>query len=190
MTDRGTTLEQRERRPVTLSAARLRSAATLPGLCALHGRDATHRVTARFVSGPEPWSYVLLLVGGLPFVIMYLVLRRTLVAPAWPVCDACLGRMRTVGRVGWAMLAGGGVAFVGGLSAGIAGYPYAGGYTMFAGLGVLVISPIVLALRRDPILGLRIAIPKDGRSVVLRNPDPAFATAAVRKGRSGSPIKE
>jgi len=61
----------------------------VPDVCSRHGNPATYREEITFTSRPPGWSYVLLLLGLLPFVVMYLATRRKVTVPAWPFCDEC-----------------------------------------------------------------------------------------------------
>jgi len=61
----------------------------MPDVCARHGEPAVQRRKVSFSSRPPAWSYVLILVGVLLFVIVAMAMRKTVVAPAWPFCARC-----------------------------------------------------------------------------------------------------
>lgn len=78
------------------------TASALPRCCTRHGRPAvtTRRVT--FYSRPEPWSYLLLLLGvGVLVLLVISLTRKRYYAPAWPFCDLCQAQRRRSLRLGW-----------------------------------------------------------------------------------------
>ena len=77
-------------KPLYLPAPMAASGYGLPEVCQRHGRPAVARQRITFQSRPPVWTYILIFLGFLLFVIVALVLRKKIVAAAWPVCDACL----------------------------------------------------------------------------------------------------
>lgn len=64
------------------------AAGLAPTVCAPHHRSGrTQRIS--FQSRTPGWVWVTLLIGVLWALIIAAVLRKTVVAPAWPVCDQC-----------------------------------------------------------------------------------------------------
>src|SRR5581483_7985010 len=70
-------------------------------LCSRHGQAVAKRVTARLESSPPPWSYVLLILGALPFIIVVLAMARRLRVDGWPVCADCVSLRRKRLALGW-----------------------------------------------------------------------------------------
>jgi len=64
-----------------------------PSVCVPHQR-AGGAVAVKFVSKTPPWVYLTLFVGLIWPVIISAILRKTVTAPAWPVCDRCTGERR------------------------------------------------------------------------------------------------
>jgi hypothetical protein len=83
---------------------------TGPTVCSRHGHRATQMRPHRFSSRPPLWSYPLLLLGILPFVLVTATVRRRVEAPFWPVCASCRTRRR---RLRWS----GAVLFLGAVTA-------------------------------------------------------------------------
>src|SRR5690242_10547208 len=61
----------------------------MPDVCARHGEPAVERRKVSFSTRPPAWSYVLILVGVLLFLIVAFAMRKTVVVPAWPFCARC-----------------------------------------------------------------------------------------------------
>ncbi|MBU2666964.1 hypothetical protein KOI35_25975 [Actinoplanes bogorensis] len=85
----------------------------IPTVCAKHGEPAVPAASQKkvqFISKPPAWSYALILLGALPFLIVVLVTRKTVVASAWPFCAQCdaarkRGLFITLGLVAAAIVA-------------------------------------------------------------------------------------
>src|SRR5262245_52821238 len=108
---------------VVLPVTRAGSVRRVPSVCVRHGARATRQVPVAFYSAPPLWTLPLFLLGALPFLVVYMAMRKTVKVKAWPVCDACLAlshRVRLTGRV---LLVGGGIAFPGGIALGITTSP-------------------------------------------------------------------
>src|SRR5690349_25152485 len=61
----------------------------MPDVCARHGEPAVERRKVSFSTRPPAWSYVLILVGVLRFLIVAFAMRKTVVVPSWPFCARC-----------------------------------------------------------------------------------------------------
>ena len=66
----------------------------VPSVCSRHGEPVAKRRKTTFQSRPPPWSYLLILVGVLVFVIVAAVLRKQLAASGWPFCARCVDERR------------------------------------------------------------------------------------------------
>jgi len=64
-----------------------------PAACVPHQR-AGGATAVKFVSKTPPWVYLTLFVGLIWPVIIAAILRKTVAAPAWPVCDRCTSERR------------------------------------------------------------------------------------------------
>lgn len=74
-----------------------------PQVCVPHGRTgSTAKVT--FQSRTPWWVWLTVLVGLLVALILALVLRKTVIAPAWPVCDECRRERRQRLVLAWLAL--------------------------------------------------------------------------------------
>src|SRR2546423_3176717 len=85
----------------------------VPTVCSRHGEPAERMRRIRLISRPPQWSYVLLVVGALPFLIVVHALRKTVKAPAWPFCVQCRSRSRLWASIGLGMVALAVVTWVG-----------------------------------------------------------------------------
>jgi hypothetical protein len=74
---------------VKISAAAVAAGRHVPDVCVRHGEPAVARPTVTLISKPAPWTYLLILFGVLPWVIVVTMTRKTIVAPAWPWCARC-----------------------------------------------------------------------------------------------------
>src|SRR5262245_38039084 len=81
---------------VELPVSRAGTVKRVPSVCVRHGARPTREVPVRFYSAPRPWMLPLFLLGVIPFTVVYLALRKTVSANAWPVCDECLAGLRRV----------------------------------------------------------------------------------------------
>ena len=97
---------------ILLPASLVSSGEGIPTICSRHGRESTTASKCRFVSRPPRWTAVLLLAGALPYLIVVTALRKTVLAPYWPLCGACTQRKRSLLFGGLATLAGAVMLFV------------------------------------------------------------------------------
>jgi hypothetical protein len=84
--------------------ARAVAAGFAPASCVAHRRTGS-TVTVSFVSRTPWWVYLTFFAGVIVFLILALVLRKTVVAPAWPICDECRRDRRKHLVLAWAALA-------------------------------------------------------------------------------------
>jgi hypothetical protein len=76
-----------------------------PEVCVRHGRRPVATRKATFLSPIPLWMYATILAGLLIFVILVSVLRKKVVAPAWPLCDQCLAERRRNLTLMWVSIA-------------------------------------------------------------------------------------
>jgi hypothetical protein len=81
----------------------------VPDVCARHGVAAKRRRVDISVQPSSVWLF--LLVGVIFFFLVRVFLAKTLRLPAWPVCDRCVRRRRTVFAVSAAVVLLGVAAF-------------------------------------------------------------------------------
>jgi hypothetical protein len=163
--------------PLFLPAQMAASGAALPDLCQRHGRPAVKRVKARFVSPLPVWTYLLLLAGFLPFVIVAEVTRKRIDSLAWPVCASCLQvRRRNLAVAG--VLA---VAMFGALFLGSAVAVLVVEAALFVGL-VVVLS----RLQWNVIAAADVT--RDGIALRLRQPFSGYERALPPPPTSGQPL--
>jgi len=89
------------------------AAGHLPQVCAKHGQPATGTKSVKIISKPPAWAAVLIIVGVLPYLIVVMLLRKTVPAPAWPWCEQCTAERKTRLSVGFGVLALGLLLFAG-----------------------------------------------------------------------------
>ncbi len=82
------------------------SSGWVPAGCTRHQRAtvATRKVT--FLSVLPTWSYLLIFVSGIVFVIYAAVTRKKVVALAWPLCGECVATRRSNMRRVWVGVGG------------------------------------------------------------------------------------
>jgi hypothetical protein len=80
---------------VQIPSVQVTAARDLPQVCARHGRPADQMKSLRFASRPPVWTYALIPLGLLFFLIAVVVMRTDVWAPKWPWCSRC-GRLRVV----------------------------------------------------------------------------------------------
>jgi hypothetical protein len=73
----------------------------VPDTCTRHGRPAAGTRKVTFVSKTPTWTYLLLLLGILMFVIVASVMSKKATSPAWPLCEECLATRRRTMSLVW-----------------------------------------------------------------------------------------
>jgi hypothetical protein len=74
---------------IQIASSQVTAVRDLPQVCARHGRPATSAKSLRFSSRPRPWTYALIPLGLLFFLIAVRVMREDVWAPKWPWCHRC-----------------------------------------------------------------------------------------------------
>ncbi|MFI1992902.1 hypothetical protein [Actinoplanes sp. NPDC020271] len=74
---------------IAIPSGLVANGAGIPDVCSRHGEPASVRKAVEFWSKPPTWSYLLIALGALPFVIVTLILRKKVRAQAWPFCPQC-----------------------------------------------------------------------------------------------------
>src|SRR5262249_37873116 len=101
--------------PATIPAGWVEAGYGVPDVCARHGEPAAERPGLGIISRPPQWSYILILLGFLIFLIVVLAMRRKVTAPAWPFCAQCVQRRKRFLLVGWPLFLIGVAALIGSL---------------------------------------------------------------------------
>jgi hypothetical protein len=167
----------------------------VPTVCARHGQAATTPKKCQFMSKPPGWSYLLILVGVLAFLIAVMVTRKTVKAPIWPFCDTCRsGRTRWL-AIGLGVAAVSAVAMVAGIALPSAGSPDSTGTASDAsswGVGMFVVGllglcvGLLVAARANWVTVAGGVTSPDGQWVTFPKAHPAFA-AQVQALLAGAP---
>src|SRR5262245_18572614 len=76
----------------------------IPNVCPRHGLPPVRLVKAKFESRPPLWTYLFLLAGGLPYLIVAVAVTKNIKVRQWPECGKCvsLRHRRILG--GWALI--------------------------------------------------------------------------------------
>lgn len=158
-----------------LPAAMVTSGAGIPAVCSRHGDPAVRGRRVQFISRPPGWSYVLLLAGALPFVLVTMVLRKTLVAPRWPYCYRCNNRIR-FSRLGALVLILAAIATIAATITLGPDHPGVGpwGVLLFV---LLFIASLFVLIYSDPTRVARAEVTRDGYALRLRDVAPGFVSA-------------
>ena len=142
----------------------------VPGCCSRHDREASEYRKIKLISKPPGWSYALLLVGALGFLVAVLVTQKSVTAPRWPFCADCARTSRVVRPIALVGLALGMVGIVfGAASAGRSGGPI----LFLAGWVVLLVAAVV-AGRAHPRALSGAFVSADGMQVVVPKAQPQF----------------
>ncbi|WP_027346878.1 hypothetical protein [Hamadaea tsunoensis] len=72
----------------------------MPPVCAPHGAPGPVGVKAKIESSPPKWTYLLLLLGALPYIIVAAAMTKRVQAPLWPVCPQCTKQAQTLKLIG------------------------------------------------------------------------------------------
>jgi hypothetical protein len=75
---------------IAIPASLIENGTGIPHVCARHGESAVVGKPVKFWSKPPIWSYPLIVIGVLPFVIVTLLVRKEVRASAWPFCARCV----------------------------------------------------------------------------------------------------
>jgi hypothetical protein len=89
---------------IRIPAARV-AAGHLPQVCPKHGHATTETKSVKIISKPPAWTAVLIILGVLPYLIVVMLLRKTVPAPAWPWCEECSAERKTRFSIGFGTLA-------------------------------------------------------------------------------------
>jgi hypothetical protein len=110
----------------------------IPAVCAKHGEPAAVHKPVRFLSKAPGWSYLLILIGVLPFVIVNMLIRKEVQATAWPFCASCVKLHNTRLPVGIGLMLLWPLSFVAGSAAGDIGalFVLLGFVSLIVGLGL------------------------------------------------------
>jgi hypothetical protein len=80
------------------------AAGHLPHICARHGESPVAMRRIRFISKPPPWAPVLILAGGIVYLIVVSSLRKKIEAPAWAWCAQCKAQRSRMLGIGLGVL--------------------------------------------------------------------------------------
>jgi hypothetical protein len=157
---------------VTIPAGQV-AAGHLPPLCPRHGEQPIEMKKLRLFSKPPPWAAVLILLGVIVYLIVVLVMRKKVEAPAWPWCAQCKAqRSRNLG-IGLGVLGVGLLLFVGGAAMGSS--DMAPIVILLGFVGLLV--GLIVALRANPQVVSSAFVSRDGQFVEVAKADQRFAQA-------------
>lgn len=156
----------------------------LPSVCVLTGEPSDGVYRTRFTSRIGAWWFLLLL-GVVPFVIVWAVTRKTAMGRL-PVTERAFVSVEHQRRrrmaTSWSLYLGGLVVMIGGIVVSQTGRVVGAG--LFAAGVIVVVAGFVVAARTPTISGF---VEPSGRWVVLTNAHPSFAAAVDRQSRSGGP---
>jgi hypothetical protein len=145
-------------------------------VCARHGVPAELTVATRLESAPAPWTWALVPLGGIVFLLVRAVTRRELPAPRWAFCGRCQSRRLRRLAAGWALVAAAvlGLVFAIATSAPDSANPDLGFVQFLVLLAVGVAGWLVLLTSRWPVIA-RARVRRDDGDVEVRRPAAAFA---------------
>jgi hypothetical protein len=145
-----------------------------PTVCTRHGEPAVEQKRVTFISRNPGWSYILLLVGVIVFVIVAAAIRKTVTAEAWPFCARCNEERKRGLTVGLGLVAAGvvAIALVGVLPDG------PGSLSVLLGILLLVVGFVVAARGGNRALRAGGHVVDRGQTVQFDKADEAFAAQA------------
>ena len=123
-------------------------------------------------SRPPAWTYALMLLGGLG-IYAFLVLRKTVIAAAWPFCDACRTARRKQLWIGLGTMALGVLVITVLLASSARGD--AAWLTIVAGMLIVMGGLHYITMRFNWRRQSAAQVTKDGSAVLVHEPSPQFA---------------
>jgi hypothetical protein len=143
-------------------------------VCSRHGQpdEAGSGTPVRLFSRPPPWALLLILVGVLPYLIVVLVLRKTVDAAHWSFCAACRTQRQRRMAIGIGVVVLGLACFVAAASAGGPDGPLLTPLAM-----VVIICGAIVAGRAGRQFIAQATVSGDGQWVEVHNPHQQFAMA-------------
>jgi hypothetical protein len=153
-----------------------------PTVCARHGEPAQPRAKVRFISRPPAWSYILIIIGAVIFLIVVLATRKTVTAPAWPFCEKCRAMRSRLAMIGWSVAGAAVLLFILAIAVAASSSSDAVG-----GIAALMFLLSFLAILAGGVVVGRSAWPAiaggqvsgDGVWLQVTRPSPAFAQAGA-----------
>jgi len=152
---------------VQLPAGGVAAGMVTPPVCRKHGLPVRSTKKVTFVSRPAPWTYILIVVGALPFLIAVMLTRKSVKAGAWPFCERCSSDGRRNVLIGVGVLVLGDLLFVVGISQNAAALPLLGIVALVAGIVVAATGG------RVALAGGQVS--RDGQVITFRKPADTFA---------------
>jgi hypothetical protein len=152
-------------------AVLVRSGSGIPDVCSRHGLPATRRSRMVIESSPPGWTYATIPAGLLIFGILRAIMRKAIVAPAWPFCDRCRRRRGIAIAIASTIVAAGLATMVVGFQSSNVDV----GFTrFFVGLVIAMVGYIGFHWATPAsIAGARLT--RDGQQVTLKRASAAFA---------------
>jgi hypothetical protein len=157
---------------IAIPSTLIQNGTGIPGVCSRHGEPAVVGKPVKFWSKPPGWSYLLIIIGIVPFVIVSLLLRKEVQASAWPFCPQCVKQHKNWLTIGISLMLALPLSFVVGSAIGDAG-------ALLILLGFIAFMVGLVLQSR----GTYRALPwgftsQDGSVVDFPKAHPAFAAAA------------
>ncbi len=153
------------------------AAGHLPHICARHGEPPVAMKRIRFVSKPPPWAPVLILAGGIVYLIVVSAMRKKIEAPAWAWCAQCKAQRARLLGIGLGVLALGLLLIV----VGIATIEQSAGPLLFL-LGLVgLLAGAIVAARANFQAVASAFVSQDGQYLEVHKEDPRFVQA-LRQG--------
>lgn len=173
---------------VVVAAAAI-AAGLAPTACVPHRRTGA-TVPVKFASKAPLWVYLTVVVGLIWPVIISAILRKTVTAPAWPVCDQCAAERRRNQTWMWVSIGSWVPAFLL-FSVLPSGTPQALSWLL---IGVAALGPLIAAVwfsdRANPGRAVRGVVSPDGSTVSFPAkafPRPVVAAHESRSAASSAP---
>ena len=157
---------------ITIPAPLIVQGQYLPTVCARHGEPADRHKRVVFRSRIPGWTYVLLLIAVIVFIIVALAVQKRVQAPAWPFCPKCASRRRRGLLIGFVLLVLGIVGLFLGASA-PADASWAG-WVAFAS-AVIASAGLIFVARSNWAMAASGIATRDGTAVDVLRPAPEFA---------------
>lgn len=163
---------------ITLPSAQVAAGAGhLPPVCPRHGEPATEQRSVKLISKPPSWAPILILGGGILYLIVVLIVRKTVKAPAWPWCATCTAQRKKLLAIGLPILAVGVLLIFGGIATNSDASP------LIAVLGFIVLlAGVIVAARGGEVPMTGAMVSGDGRYVEIKNGSDRFLMA-LQQGR-------
>src|SRR5439155_17806466 len=145
----------------------------VPAVCSRHGAPSAVSYRARYVSRPPTWSYGLFVIPVV-FAVAVTLVRKSVVAPAWPFCARCKAMRARLLMTGLGLLVLSGAGFAGAVAFRNAGVFASAVPLLVVGGFVALFAGVLVAARGSTPAITRARVSADGLWIEVARPHERF----------------